>query len=127
MNASVSVNDVTDRAHNGARRVGTEMEQAAGRVKRTASSELSNLIQDVEDLLMKVANVADVDVAKLRERVQEKLGTAKDTLAAGSKRITETAREAAGATDEYVHQSPWQAVGFAALAGAAIGYLLARR
>lgn len=127
MNANVSANEVADRAHNGARRVGAEMEQAAGRVKRTASSELSNLIQDVEDLLMKVAHVADVDVAKLRERVQEKLGTAKDTLAAGGKRITETARDAAGATDEYVHQSPWQAVGFAALAGAAIGYLLARR
>jgi ElaB/YqjD/DUF883 family membrane-anchored ribosome-binding protein len=127
MNASVSVNDVTERAHNGARRVGAEMEQAAGRVKRTASSELSNLIQDVEDLLMKVATVADVDVATLRERVQEKIGTAKDTLAAGRKRITETARDAAGATDEYVRHSPWQAVGFAALVGAAIGYLLARR
>jgi ElaB/YqjD/DUF883 family membrane-anchored ribosome-binding protein len=127
MNASVSVNDVTERSPNGARRVGGDEDQVAGRVKRTVSSELSNLVQDVEDLLRKVANVADVDVARLRERVQEKLGTARDTLAAGGKRLTETARDAAGATDEYVHRSPWQALGFAALAGVAIGFLVARR
>jgi ElaB/YqjD/DUF883 family membrane-anchored ribosome-binding protein len=127
MSNTASINDTLDGAKNGARRVGNEAIMGAERVRRTASSELGNLISDVEDLLKKVANVADVDVAKLRERVQEKLDTAKESLAAGSKRITETARDAAGATDGYVRQSPWQAVGFAALAGVAVGYLISRR
>ena len=127
MNATVSTNDTPERASNGARRTGRELERGAGRIKRTASSELGNLIADVEDLLQKVAHVADVDVARLRESVQGKIATAKDTLAAGGKRISETAREAAGATDKYVRRSPWQAVGLAALAGAAVAYVFSRR
>jgi ElaB/YqjD/DUF883 family membrane-anchored ribosome-binding protein len=127
MSASTTVNETLERASNGARRVGKEFERGAERVRRTASTELGSLIADVEDLLQKVAHVADVDVARLRERVQEKIGTARETLASGSKRITETARDAAGATDHYVRRSPWQAVGLAALAGAAVGYLFSRR
>lgn len=127
MTSTTTMNDTPDGVHNGARRVARDMERGAEHIKRTASSELSNLISDVEDLLKRVANVSDVDVAKLRERVQEKIGTAKDTLAAGSKRITDTAREAAGATDNYVRQSPWQALGIAALGGVLVGYLISRR
>ncbi len=127
MNASVTANEALERTSNGARRMGRQLERGAERIKRTASSELSNLIADVEDLLQKVAHVADVDVARLRERVQGKIATAKDTLAAGGKRISETAREAAGATDKYVRRSPWQAVGLAALTGAAVAYLFSRR
>lgn len=127
MNASVTTNEVLERAGNGARRVGKALERGAERIKRTASSELASLIADVEDLLQRVAHVADVDVARLRESVQGKIATAKDTLAAGGKRISDTTREAAGATDKYVRRSPWQAVGLAALAGAAVGYLFSRR
>jgi ElaB/YqjD/DUF883 family membrane-anchored ribosome-binding protein len=127
MSHNATVNETLDGANNGARRVGREFERGAERVKRTASTELSSLIADVEDLLQKVAHVADVDVAKLRESVQQKIGTAREALASGGKRITETAREAAGATDHYVRRSPWQAVGLAALAGAAMGYLFSRR
>jgi ElaB/YqjD/DUF883 family membrane-anchored ribosome-binding protein len=127
MNASATVNDTLDRASNGARRVGKGLERGAERVRRTAATELSSLIADVEDLLKKVAHVADVDVAQLRSSVQGKIDSARDTLASGGKRISETARQAAGATDHYVRRSPWQAVGVAALAGAAVGYLFSRR
>jgi ElaB/YqjD/DUF883 family membrane-anchored ribosome-binding protein len=127
MSASAAVNDGMDRAHNSGRRAAKSLAHEAENVRRTTSSELSNLIADVEDLLGKVANVADVDIAKLSQRLQEKLGTAKETLAAGSKRISDTARQAADATDGYVRQSPWQAMGIAALAGALVGFLLARK
>jgi ElaB/YqjD/DUF883 family membrane-anchored ribosome-binding protein len=96
-------------------------------MKRRAASEVSNLIADVDDLLKKITNSTDVDVAKLRTRVQESLGSVKDTLAVGSQRLTETARVAAGTTDDYVRRSPWQAIGIAALAGTVVGYLLSRR
>jgi ElaB/YqjD/DUF883 family membrane-anchored ribosome-binding protein len=127
MSNTATLNDTVDGAQNGARRVARDIERGTDRVKRTASSELTNLIADVEDLLKRVANVADVDVARLREQVHEKLDTAKQTLATGSKRITESAREAAGATDDYVRQSPWQALGLAALGGVVVGYLISRR
>jgi len=83
-------------------------------VNHTAPSELANLMADVEDLLKKIANAAGV-------------GAAKDNLVAGGRRIAATARDAAGATDEYVRASPWQAIGLAALAGVGVGFLLARR
>ena len=127
MTATATVNEGIDRVHNGAKRTAKDAQHGADKLRRTAASELNSLVADVEELLGKVANVADVDIEKLRQRVQEKLETAKDTLAAGSKRITETARQAAGATDDYVRESPWQALGIAALAGVLTGFLLARR
>ncbi len=127
MSATATVNETLDRASNGARRVGRELGRGAERVKRTAATELNALIADVEDLLTKVAHVADVDVDRLRSGIQDRIDSARDTLATGSKRFTETARQAAGATDHYVRRSPWQAVGVAAVAGAAVAYLFSRR
>ena len=127
MNASTTADDMAETIHNGTQRIRSDGRKAAGRVKRTASGELGNLISDVEDLVKKVGNVSDVDVAQLRERLKEKLDTAKETLAEGSRRITETARDAASATDDYVRSSPWQALGLAALAGIAVGFIISRR
>ncbi len=39
----------------------------------------------------------------------------------------ERSKEAARATDEYVHDHPWQAVGVAAGVGFLLGMLIARR
>jgi ElaB/YqjD/DUF883 family membrane-anchored ribosome-binding protein len=127
MSASTTADDLNETIHNGTQRLRSDGKRAAGRVKRTASAELGNLISDVEDLVKKVGHVSDVDVAQLRERLKEKLDTAKETLAEGGRRITETARDAAGATDDYVRSSPWQALGIAALAGVAVGFILSRR
>jgi len=46
---------------------------------------------------------------------------------AGAQRVSDTALQAARATDSYVRRSPWQAVAVAALAGAAVGYMISRR
>ncbi len=93
----------------------------------TAASEMSNLISDLEEVLSKAGHVVDLDVTKLRDGLRQKIALAKSGLSAGGRRITEAAGAAATATDEYVHRSPWQAVGIAAVAGAALGYFLARR
>ena len=41
--------------------------------------------------------------------------------------MMERTKEAARATDEYVHEHPWQAVGAAAGIGFLLGMLIARR
>jgi ElaB/YqjD/DUF883 family membrane-anchored ribosome-binding protein len=102
-------------------------ESVAPSIKRTAASEVQNLVADVEDLLKKVTNTSDADIARLRARVQDRVVSVKSSLAAGSQRLTETARIAASTTDDFVRRSPWQAVGIAALAGTVVGYLLSRR
>jgi len=48
-----------------------------------------------------------------------------DTLQDWQKRATETARNVSDVTDRYVHENTWATVGFAALIGCVIGYLLA--
>jgi len=127
MSTSTTIDDALDRANSGARRVGRDVGRGAERVKRTAVAELNGLMADVEDLLKIVAHDADVDVVRLRDSVRNKIAATRETLAAGGRRMSETARQAAGATDDYVRRSPWQAVGVAALAGAAVGYLISRR
>ena len=102
-------------------------EPAAKPAKGTASPELDNLISDVEGVLARSARVLDLDVSKLRDSVRRNLATAKAGISEGGRRLGAAATSAAGATDDYVRRSPWQAVGLAAAAGAAIGYLLARR
>ena len=92
-----------------------------------APSELKKLIADIEDVLARAGHVSDEDVASLREALRQKLATAKAGLVAGGQRISQTARTAASTADEYVHRSPWQAIGIAAAAGAAVGFLLGRR
>jgi len=41
-------------------------------------------------------------------------------------RATETARNAAKATHEYVHENAWTSVAFAAVVGCVIGFLMGR-
>jgi ElaB/YqjD/DUF883 family membrane-anchored ribosome-binding protein len=41
--------------------------------------------------------------------------------------MTDRAKAAAQATDDYVHDHPWKAVGFAAAIGVILGMLISRR
>jgi ElaB/YqjD/DUF883 family membrane-anchored ribosome-binding protein len=103
------------------------VEQLAASVEQAAESELGKIMQDVETLLSKIAAVSGIDVADLRARVQDKVTAAKISMQAGARHASESAQAVATATDGYVHRSPWQAIGFAALAGVGVGFLLARR
>lgn len=96
-------------------------------LKDAPQSEIGNLIADIEEVLGKAAHIVDLDVSKLRDSLRHKLAIAKAGLSEGKRKITQAAGSAATATDDYVHARPWQAMGIAAVAGAAVGYLLARR
>ena len=96
-------------------------------VQNAASQEARNLMSDVQDLLSRVAHVADPEIARVRARVERGLASAKQTLADGTDRVQRHAKNAAVASDTYVREQPWQAVGIAAAAGLLIGFLVARR
>ncbi len=126
MSASATMDESTDRGSNGARQFAREAKRSAQRLGGR-SPEFSDLIADVEDLLQKVGYIADTEVAQVRERVQEKVTRAKENLTNEGLRIVAAARNVAGATDEYVHENPWQSTGMAALAGVVLGFLIFRR
>jgi len=100
-------------------------------MKDTASDEFKNFVSDVEDVVKKVANVSDADVARVREKVTAAISSTKSGLANSAANIKQQAQDAAKYADGYVRESPWQAVGvgaaIAAVLGLSIGYLAARR
>jgi ElaB/YqjD/DUF883 family membrane-anchored ribosome-binding protein len=109
------------------RRLGNDASNAAGNIKNVASAEVKNLIADVEDLLARIADLKDADVSRVRNKVIQAVGNAKETIAESADNLRRHAREAVTATDDFVHDSPWQAVGIAALVGALVGILVTRR
>src|SRR5579863_3050598 len=96
-------------------------------IKAAASNEIKSLIADVEDLIARIADLKDADVVRVRNKVQRAVDATKQSLADGVDTIRQHAQTAANTADNYVRESPWQAVGIAALVGAIVGILATRR
>jgi ElaB/YqjD/DUF883 family membrane-anchored ribosome-binding protein len=109
------------------RRLKDDASQAAGKLKGVATEEVRNLISDVEDLVARLADFNDADVATMRGKVMATVDAAKETLADSAETLRRQAQRAMSGADEYVRESPWAAVGVAALVGALVGVLVARR
>lgn len=109
------------------RRLRDDASQAAGKLKGVATEEIKNLIADVEDLVARLADLNDADVATMRTKVMTTVAAAKETLADSAETLRRQAQRAMSGADDYVRESPWAAVGAAALIGALVGILVARR
>ncbi len=116
-----------DQARGSARRLKSDLGDGVNEVKAAASAEIKNLIADVEDLMARIADLKDADVVRVRGKVQRAIEATKQTLADSALTIRRQAQNVASTADEYVRESPWQAVGIAALVGAVVGILATRR
>ncbi|CAB1367745.1 DUF883 family protein [Denitratisoma oestradiolicum] len=85
------------------------------------------VVADAEELLKATAGQAGDKVAELRGRIQDNLAHAKDSLAEAQEVVVAKAKAAGRATDDYVHDNPWRAVGIAAGVGLLVGLLIGRR
>lgn len=90
-------------------------------------ADMKIVIADAEELLRATAGQAGEKVASARLKIQDSLETAKVKLAQLSEAGAEKAKAAARATDDYVHEHPWHAVGVSALVGLVLGILISRR
>ena len=95
--------------------------------KEKLVADLKVVVADAEELLRATASQAGEKVAAARERIQASLATAKVKLTDAERALLEKSKLAAKATDEYVRENPWQAVGVAAVAGLVLGILISRR
>jgi ElaB/YqjD/DUF883 family membrane-anchored ribosome-binding protein len=116
-----------EQARASGRRLKNDLSDGVSDIKNAASGEIKNLIADVEDLMARIADLKDADVVKVRHKVQRAIDATKQSLADGADVIRQRAQAFAGSADDYVHESPWQAVGIAALVGAVVGILATRR
>jgi ElaB/YqjD/DUF883 family membrane-anchored ribosome-binding protein len=109
------------------RRLKNDANESMSELKSATASEIKSLIADVEDLVARIADLKDADVVRVRTKVMSAVGAAKDSLAQGSDTLRRQAQRAVSGADGYVRESPWAAVGLAALVGAVVGILVARR
>jgi ElaB/YqjD/DUF883 family membrane-anchored ribosome-binding protein len=116
-----------EQARASGRRLKNDLSDSVNDIKATASSEIKNLIADVEDLMARIADLKDADVVRVRSKVQRAVDATKQSLAEGADAIRQHAQSVANTADDYVRDSPWQAVGIAALVGAVVGILATRR
>lgn len=105
----------------------TRVTQAANdTTKEKLVQDLRIVVEDAEELLKATAGQAGEKVAALRERIQGNLAVAKERLADAERAVAERARMAAKATDDYVQENPWRAVGIAAGVSLLVGMLISR-
>ena len=102
-------------------------DQMSAANKEKLVSDLKIVVSDAEELLRATAGAAGEKVGELRERFGLRLRDAKERLADAEAALVDRAKVAAAATDDFVHEHPWQAVGVAAAVGLALGVLIGRR
>ncbi len=90
-------------------------------------SDIKVVIADAEELLRATAGEAGGKIAAARAKVEESLDGAKRRLADVGAAAEAQARVAARATDEFVHDHPWKAVGIGAALGVILGMLISRK
>ena len=102
------------------------MEEAGDISKEKLMRDLRLVVEDAEELLKATASQAGEKASAARERIQKTLDSAKARLDAAESEVIEKAKQAAKATDEYVQDNPWKAVGVAACVGVIVGMLIGR-
>lgn len=90
-------------------------------------SDLKSVIQDAEAWLTRGGQMTGEELQAAKAKFERTLSGAKADLIRFEETVVEKTKEAAKATDEYVHENPWKAVGIGAAAGLVIGMLISRR
>ncbi|PTU30559.1 DUF883 family protein [Stenotrophobium rhamnosiphilum] len=106
--------------------VGTAV-KAVGGSSSALSREFHNFVSDIEDLIKSSTSLSGDELKKAKDKIQERIGTAKEALDSAAQGVMQRGRAAATATNEYVNHEPWKAVGIGAALGLLLGVLVARR
>ena len=89
--------------------------------------QFSSVITEAENLLNKATHETGEKARDLRTQAEARLLSAKLKLQELQGQAVDRAKDAAKATDDYVHENPWQAIGIAAAVGLVAGLLMSRR
>jgi ElaB/YqjD/DUF883 family membrane-anchored ribosome-binding protein len=90
-------------------------------------SNIKSVIADAEEILVATADQTGEKIATLRSTIRERLLDARIRLDEVEQAMKDKTRAAARATDDYVHDNPWQAVSVGAGIGFLLGFILGRR
>jgi ElaB/YqjD/DUF883 family membrane-anchored ribosome-binding protein len=90
-------------------------------------ADVRTAMSDAEALLKATAQHGGEALDGIRARTRESMRTVNLRIADAQQAVATQARDAAKATDRYVHQNPWTAIGIGAGVGLLMGFLLRRR
>jgi ElaB/YqjD/DUF883 family membrane-anchored ribosome-binding protein len=91
------------------------------------AQDVRSLLTDVEQLFREAAQASGAEAQELRRRAEAALLKARQQIESVEEDLLRRGREAAQATDEWVHQNPWTSIGIGAGIGVLVGMLIARR
>ncbi|GAA0516593.1 MAG: hypothetical protein ABS43_26870 [Bordetella sp. SCN 67-23] len=95
--------------------------------KEKLISDVKVVLNDAEDLLKQAASSTGDRAVELRERALTSLKRAREKLLDVQDSMLERSKAAARATDDFVHDNPWRAIGVAAAVGFLAGLLVNSR
>lgn len=89
--------------------------------------EVKKNLDDAERLMRDAAEATGDKATEMREAAMRSLRQTRETLHDTQEAIVESGRQAVKATDHYVHDNPWQAIGIAGIVGLLFGMLVSRK
>jgi ElaB/YqjD/DUF883 family membrane-anchored ribosome-binding protein len=89
--------------------------------------EFRALVGSMEDVFSAAADSSGEKLTELKGQAEANLMKAKATLGDMERRAARKTRVIAAHSDDYVHQSPWTAIGIAATVGLLLGVLIGRK
>jgi ElaB/YqjD/DUF883 family membrane-anchored ribosome-binding protein len=90
-------------------------------------SDLKTVVQDAEAWLRHSGQLTGDELKAAKAKFERTLVKAKDDIIRLEEAVVEKTKFAAKATDDYVQENPWKAVGLGTAIGVVIGLLLARK
>jgi ElaB/YqjD/DUF883 family membrane-anchored ribosome-binding protein len=91
------------------------------------NQDIRAVVDDAEALLRHAVRDAGVGYDDARSRLERSLKNARTGLEGFEHAVVDNARRAKKATNEYVHEHPWQSMGIGAGVGLLLGMLISRR
>ena len=90
-------------------------------------TDIKSVLADAEELLKQAANTTGEHASELSGRALTLLKKAQEKVSDVQVVVAEKSKQAARATDDYVHTHPWPTIGIAAGVGVVVGLLLHRK
>lgn len=95
--------------------------------KERLTADVNAVLLDAEELLRQAGHSTAEEAKELRGRAQAAIARAKDSLLEFEQRAVTQTKAAAHATDNWVHEHPWTALGVAAGLAFLVGLAVNRK
>lgn len=95
--------------------------------KEQLIADFKTVMSDAEALIKATANQGGEALASVRAKAEASLAKAKAQMADAEAALLVRAKAAAKATDVYVHENPWKAIGISAGLALLVGFIMGRR